>query len=50
VLGLAREVRAALGGRWTPAASARLAARHAAGGGFDLALEDRRVARTTSRR
>ncbi len=41
VVGLAREVKAALGGRWTPTAHKRLAAKPAVAGGFDLALEDR---------
>ena len=40
VVGLAREVRAALGGRWTESARALLAARAEAAGTFDLALED----------
>jgi len=41
VLGLAREVRAALGGRWTEAAKARRAKRWSEGDAFDLELEDR---------
>ncbi len=42
VLGLAREVKAAFGGAWTPAARARLANRWQppAGASFDLELED----------
>jgi phenylalanyl-tRNA synthetase beta chain len=40
VVGLAREVRAAFGAAWTPAARARLANRWTGGPGFDLALED----------
>ncbi len=40
VVGLAREVRAALGGRWTDAARERLAAKLPGGAGFDLELED----------
>jgi phenylalanyl-tRNA synthetase beta chain len=40
VLGLAREVKAAFGGRWTAAARERLAAKAQAGSDFDLALED----------
>src|SRR5439155_1921056 len=40
VVGLAREVKAALGGRWTAAARARLEARWQGAGTFDLALED----------
>ncbi len=40
VLGLAREVRAALGGRWSAAARARLAARWSGRSDFDLELED----------
>jgi phenylalanyl-tRNA synthetase beta chain len=41
IVGLAREVKAALGGRWTVAASTRLAARLQPRGDFDLDLEDR---------
>ena len=41
VVGLAREVRAALGGRWTAAGSRRLAARWSGGDDFDLEIEDR---------
>ncbi|MBI1799744.1 MAG: phenylalanine--tRNA ligase subunit beta [Candidatus Eisenbacteria bacterium] len=41
VVGLAREVRAALGARWTGAATARLAARWSGRADFDLDLEDR---------
>lgn len=41
VVGLAREVRAALGGRWTTAAAARLAAGWRRRDDFDLDLEDR---------
>ncbi len=41
IVGLAREVRAALGGRWTPAAQARLSARWQGRADFDLELEDR---------
>jgi phenylalanyl-tRNA synthetase beta chain len=41
ILGLAREVKAALGGRWTEAARARLAARWSGRNDFDLELEDR---------
>jgi phenylalanyl-tRNA synthetase beta chain len=40
VVGLAREVKAALGGRWSSNGLARLAARWATGEGFDLELED----------
>ncbi len=40
VVGLAREVKAALGGRWTPAASARLKARWSGRADLDLELED----------
>jgi phenylalanyl-tRNA synthetase beta chain len=40
VLGLAREVRAALGGAWTESARARLAARWSGRADFDLELED----------
>ncbi len=40
VVGLAREVKAALGGRWTDAARARLAARWRGRADFDLKLED----------
>jgi phenylalanyl-tRNA synthetase beta chain len=40
VVGLAREVRAALGGRWTRAASSRLAARWSGRSDFDLEIED----------
>ena len=40
VLGLAREVRAAVNGRWTKAASARLAARWSGRSDFDLEIED----------
>jgi len=40
VIGLAREVKAALGGRWSTAARTRLAARPAAPSGFSLALDD----------
>jgi phenylalanyl-tRNA synthetase beta chain len=40
VLGLAREVKAALQGRWTPAAQARLKARWTGRSDFDLVLED----------
>jgi len=40
VVGLAREVRAALGGHWTDAARARLAARWSGRSDFDLELED----------
>lgn len=40
VVGLAREVRAACDGRWTPAARECLAARATPGADFDLALED----------
>ena len=40
IVGLAREVKAALGGRWTTAARDRLAAQAAARGDFDLTLED----------
>ncbi|MEO5988129.1 MAG: phenylalanine--tRNA ligase subunit beta, partial [Candidatus Eisenbacteria bacterium] len=40
VLGLAREVKAALGGKWTASAVALLAARATAGADFDLELED----------
>jgi len=41
IVGLAREVKAAFGGRWTAAAATRLAARWQARGDFDLDLEDR---------
>ncbi|HTO91146.1 MAG TPA: phenylalanine--tRNA ligase subunit beta [Candidatus Sulfotelmatobacter sp.] len=41
VVGLAREVKAALGGRWTPAAQSRFAARWQGRADFDLDLEDR---------
>ncbi len=41
IVGLAREVKAAFGGRWTAAASTRLAARWQPRGDFDLDLEDR---------
>lgn len=41
VVGLAREVRAALGGRWTADAARRLAHRWEGRGDFDLELEDR---------
>ncbi len=40
VIGLAREVKAALGGRWTEAARTRLAARPAPASGFALTLSD----------
>ena len=40
VVGLAREVKAAFGGRWTGAARQRLDARPAISGRFDLAIED----------
>ena len=40
IVGLAREVKAAFDGRWTPAARERLAARPTARDDFDLALED----------
>ena len=40
IIGLAREARAALGGRWTDAARARLAARWQGRADFDLELED----------
>ncbi len=40
VLGLAREAKAALGGRWTPQARRRLEHRWRGGTGFDLELED----------
>jgi phenylalanyl-tRNA synthetase beta chain len=40
IVGLAREVRAALDGRWTAAASARLANRWQGRADFDLELED----------
>ena len=40
VVGLAREVKAALGGYWTAAATARLAARWSGRSDFDLELED----------
>jgi phenylalanyl-tRNA synthetase beta chain len=40
VVGLAREVKAAFGGRWTAAARARLDAKYDGAGGFDLELED----------
>jgi len=40
VVGLAREVRSALNGRWTQAASARLAARWSGRSDFDLEIED----------
>ncbi|HTK32337.1 MAG TPA: phenylalanine--tRNA ligase subunit beta [Candidatus Saccharimonadaceae bacterium] len=40
VVGLAREVKAALGGAWTPGARARLAARWTGRADFDLELED----------
>src|SRR5262249_22318730 len=40
VLGLAREARAALDGRWRPAARERLERRWSGGQGFDLVLED----------
>ena len=40
IVGLAREVRAACGGRWTAAARERLAARTTTGDDFDLVLED----------
>jgi len=40
VLGLAREVKAAFGGRWTPVAQQRLERRWSGGGGFDLEIED----------
>lgn len=40
VIGLAREVKAAFGGRWTAAATARLAARASGADTFDLKLED----------
>src|SRR5499427_1644248 len=41
VIGLAREVRAGLGGRWTEGARAKLAARWSGRSDFDLELEDR---------
>uniref|UniRef100_A0A832HYP7 Phenylalanine--tRNA ligase beta subunit n=1 Tax=Eiseniibacteriota bacterium TaxID=2212470 RepID=A0A832HYP7_UNCEI len=41
VVGLAREVRAALGGRWTPDAERRLAHRWQGRADFDLDIEDR---------
>ncbi len=41
VVGLAREVKAALGGRWTAAAATRFSARWQPRGDFDLDLEDR---------
>src|SRR5258706_11668852 len=40
VVGLAREVRAALSGQWTAAARGRLAARWSGRADFDLDLED----------
>ncbi|MBI5709978.1 MAG: phenylalanine--tRNA ligase subunit beta, partial [Candidatus Eisenbacteria bacterium] len=40
IVGLAREVKAALGGRWTAAAQARLGARWNGRADFDLKLED----------
>lgn len=40
VVGLAREVRSALGGRWTKLASARLAARWSGRSDFDLEIDD----------
>ena len=40
MLGLAREVKAAFGGRWTPVAQQRLERRWSGGGGFDLEIED----------
>ena len=40
VVGLAREVRAALAGEWTPAARARLSARWSGRSDFDLDIED----------
>ncbi len=40
VVGLAREVRAALGGRWTKHATTRLAARWSGRSDFDLEIED----------
>ena len=40
IVGLAREVKAALGGGWTAVARERLAARWAGDGGFDVAIED----------
>ncbi len=40
VVGLAREIKAAFGGRWTPKAQARLDARYEGAGGFDLEVED----------
>jgi phenylalanyl-tRNA synthetase beta chain len=40
IVGLAREVRAALGGRWTDTGRRRLGARWSEGTGFDLDLED----------
>ena len=41
IVGLAREVRAALGGHWTAAAQSRLSARWQGRSDFDLDLEDR---------
>ncbi|MEO5617501.1 MAG: phenylalanine--tRNA ligase subunit beta [Candidatus Eisenbacteria bacterium] len=41
IVGLAREVRAALGGHWSAAAKARLSARWQGRADFDLDLEDR---------
>jgi tRNA-binding EMAP/Myf-like protein len=40
IIGLAREVKAAFGGRWTEAAQARLARGATDGAAFDLAIED----------
>jgi phenylalanyl-tRNA synthetase beta chain len=40
IVGLAREVKAAFGGRWTPAARERLAVAGAPGDDFDLEIED----------
>lgn len=40
IVGLAREVRAALDGRWSDAARRRLASRWSGSAGFDLVLED----------
>ncbi|MCC6348986.1 MAG: phenylalanine--tRNA ligase subunit beta [Candidatus Eisenbacteria bacterium] len=40
VVGLAREVKAALGGNWTPAAKSLRSARAGAGETFDLVIED----------
>lgn len=41
IVGLAREIRAGLGGRWTEAARARLAARWSGRSDFDLELDDK---------